>query len=161
MKKKIVSLALGAMMALSALTGCGESTYKAELPTASEQADIFVAPVEGLSEDFIKGMDISTVIAQEESGVKYYNEDGEEEDLFKILADSGINYIRVRVWNNPYDEDGNGYGGGNNDVEKAAKIGKRAAKYGMKLLVDFHYSDFWADPNKQYAPVEWKDKTVE
>ena len=109
MKKKIVSLALGAMMALSALTGCGESTYKAELPTASEEADIFVAPVEGLSEDFIKGMDISTVIAQEESGVKYYNEDGEEEDLFKILADSGINYIRVRVWNNPYDEDGNGY----------------------------------------------------
>ena len=117
---------------MSLLTGCG--SYSPKLPTGSEEADIFVAPVEGLSEDFIKGMDISSVIAEEESGVVYYDENGKEEDLFKILADSGVNYIRVRVWNDPYDEDGNGYGGGNNDVEKAATIGKRAAKYGMQLL---------------------------
>ena len=117
---------------MSLLTGCG--SYSPKLPTGSEEADIFVAPVEGLSEDFIKGMDISSVIAEEESGVVYYDENGKEEDLFKILADSGVNYIRVRVWNDPYDEDGNGYGGGNNDVEKAATIVKRAAKYGMQLL---------------------------
>ena len=132
MRKRIVSLFMVAATAMSLLTGCG--SYSPKLPTGSEEADIFVAPVEGLSEDFIKGMDISSVIAEEESGVVYYDENGKEEDLFKILADSGVNYIRVRVWNDPYDEDGNGYGGGNNDVEKAATIGKRAAKYGMQLL---------------------------
>lgn len=154
MRKRIVSGLLAAVLGVSLLTGCGG--YKPELPTESVEADIFVAPVENLPEDFIKGMDISSVIAEEESGVVYRNENGEEEDLFKILADSGVNYIRVRVWNDPYDEEGNGYGGGNCDVDKAVTIGKRASEYGMKLLVDFHYSDFWADPNKQYCPKAWK-----
>lgn len=135
--------------------------YVAELPTTAEEAEIYVEPIEGLSEDFIKGMDISSVIAEEESGVVYYNEDGEPQDLFQTLADAGVNYIRVRVWNDPYDENGEGYGGGNNDVEKAIQIGKRAADYGMKLLVDFHYSDFWADPAKQFAPKEWEQLTLE
>ena len=159
MRKRIVSLFMVAATVMSLLIGCG--SYSPKLPTGSEEADIFVAPVEGLSEDFIKGMDISSVIAEEESGVVYYDENGKEEDLFKILADSGVNYIRVRVWNDPYDEDGNGYGGGNNDVEKAATIGKRAAKYGMKLLVDFHYSDFWADPAKQQCPKAWRKKDID
>lgn len=173
MKKRILStIIIIAMIAVLAVVAMGNvssiknavrkaKAYKPTLPTASEEADIFVAPIEGISDDFIKGMDISSVIAEEESGVKYYNEKGEEEDLFKILADSGINYIRVRIWNHPYDEEGNGFGGGNCDVEKAAEIGRRAAEYGMKLLVDFHYSDFWADPNKQYCPEEWKDAELE
>ncbi len=114
--------------------------------------------------DFIKGMDISSIVALEKSGVKFYDDNGEE-DIFKILADHGVNYIRVRVWNDPFDSDGNGYGGGNNDIGKACEIGRRAAKYGMKLLVDFHYSDFWADPGKQKAPKAWEgfsiDKKVE
>ena len=117
--------------------------------------------IDNLPEDFIKGMDISSVLAEEASGVKYYNEEGEEEDLFKILADSGVNYIRVRVWNHPFDAEGNGYGGGNCDVETAKEIGKRAAKYGMKLNVDFHYSDFWADPKKQKCPDTWKGTTTD
>ena len=148
---------LVAALMLGMLTGCTKEngSYEAKLPTQTEEAEIYVEPIEGLSEDFIKGVDISSVLAEEESGVVYYNEDGKEEDLFKILADSGVNYIRVRVWNDPYDSDGNGYGGGNNDVAKAAEIGKRAAAYGMKLSVDFHYSDFWADPAKQFAPKEW------
>ncbi|MGN0142824.1 MAG: glycosyl hydrolase 53 family protein [Roseburia sp.] len=136
-------------------------SYTPTLPTGLEEADIFVEPVEGLSEDFICGMDISSVIAEEESGVVYYNEAGEEADLFQILADAGVNYIRVRVWNDPYDKNGNGYGGGNNDVEKAAEIGARAARCGLKLLVDFHYSDFWADPKKQMAPKAWAHLTFE
>lgn len=136
-----------------------QGEYVPELPTASEEADIFVEPVSGLSDNFIMGMDVSSVIAEEESGVVYYDEDGSEADLFQVLADAGVNYIRVRVWNDPYDADGNGYGGGNNDVEKAVQIGSRAAKYGMKLLVDFHYSDFWADPAKQMAPKGWEGYT--
>ena len=135
-------------------------SYTAALPEAKENADVFVEPVNGLSQDFIRGMDISSLIAEEESGVVYYDENGNARDIFEILADAGINYIRVRIWNHPYDADGNGYGGGNCDVEKAAQLGRRAAEHGMQLLVDFHYSDFWADPNKQYAPTEWARKDV-
>lgn len=109
--------------------------------------------------DFICGMDVSSMIAEEASGVVYYNEAGEQADLLEVLSDAGINYIRVRVWNDPYDADGNGYGGGNCDVKKAAEIGARAAEYGMKLLVDFHYSDFWADPSKQMVPKAWEGLT--
>jgi arabinogalactan endo-1,4-beta-galactosidase len=61
----------------------------------------------------------------------------------------------VRVWNDPFDKNGNGYGGGNCDIENAIAIGKRATEYGMKLLVNFHYSDFWADPSKQMIPKAW------
>jgi len=158
MKKRILSIVLLVAMAVSLLSGCGGNNYEVELPTQLvENAEIFVNPVEGISDDFIKGMDISSILSLEDSGVKFYNEAGEEQDIFKTLADAGINYIRVRVWNDPYDADGNGYGGGNCNAEVAAEIGKRAAKYGMKLLVDFHYSDFWADPAKQMAPKAWAD----
>ncbi len=130
--------------------------YFPELPTGSEEADVFVAPVDGIDDDFIRGADISTLLVEEASDVTYKNEKGEEEDLLKLLADAGVNYVRVRVWNDPYDEEGNGYGGGNCTAETAAEIGRRAAEYGMKLLVDFHYSDFWADPNKQFCPKAWR-----
>lgn len=129
--------------------------------TEPVEADIFVTQVAGLSKDFIKGVDISSIISQEQSGVKFYAADGRETDIFTLLAQAGVNYIRVRVWNQPYDKDGNGYGGGNSDVAKAAEIGKRAADAGMKLLVDFHYSDFWADPAKQKAPKAWSEYTLE
>jgi arabinogalactan endo-1,4-beta-galactosidase len=124
-------------------------------------ADIFVKKVDGLSPDFIKGVDVSSIISLEDSGVKFYNAAGEVQDIFKTLHESGVNYIRVRVWNNPYDVNGNGYGGGNNDLEKAIKIGKRATANGMKLLVDFHYSDFWADPAKQQVPKAWANLSFE
>lgn len=106
----------------------------------------------------VRGVDLSSIIAFEKSGQKFYYEDGKQGDIFDILKNSGVNYIRVRVWNNPYDtETGLGYGGGNNDIWKAIEIGKRATEKGMKVFVDFQYSDFWADPAKQYAPKEWKN----
>ena len=64
----------------------------------------------------------------------------------------GINYIRIRIWNDPFDSEGHGYGGSNNDIETAVKIGKRATKYGMKILASYHYSDFYADPGSQIVP---------
>lgn len=132
-----------------------------ELPEGPEEAEVYVEPVEGLSEDFIRGVDLSSVIAEEKSGVVYYNEEGKEQDIFQTLAQHGVNYIRVRVWNDPFDENGNGYGGGNNDTKTAAEIGARAAKYGMRLCVDYHYSDFWADPNKQQCPKAWEGMAIE
>ncbi|TKH45981.1 hypothetical protein C1I60_05985 [Paenibacillus terrae] len=120
-------------------------------------ADIFVKKVEGLKSDFIKGVDISSILSLEQSGVRFYNEQGTEQDIFQTLKKSGVNYIRVRVWNHPYDVKANGYGGGNNDLAKAIEIGKRATNNGLKLLVDFHYSDFWADPGKQHVPKVWQN----
>lgn len=147
--------ALSALLTAVILLSCGL------IPAYAQDTDIAVEPIEFNNPDFIRGMDVSSVISLENSGVVFRDENGEAQDLFRILADHGVNYIRVRVWNDPYDSDGNGYGGGNNDVAKAAQIGKRAAKYGMKLLVDLHYSDFWADPSKQTSPKAWKDMALE
>lgn len=132
-----------------------------DLPTEPQKESVYVQPIENLREDFIRGVDISSILAEEASGVVYYNENGEAQDIFEILAQNGVNYIRVRVWNDPYDESGNSYGGGGNDTAKAAEIGRRAAKYGMKLCVDYHYSDFWADPNKQMCPKAWEGMEIE
>ena len=130
------------------------------------QGDINVKKVEDLSEDFIMGLDISSVISEFNSGVTYQDFDGNVidniSDFCKFLKDDcGITNIRVRVWNDPYDSEGNGYGGGDNDVETAVKIAEGCADAGLKMLVDFHYSDFWADPSKQQPPKAWEDYGLE
>ena len=145
------------MLVLLALCLCLPAFAGAE--EASET--LYVKKVENLPEDFFFGMDVSSVLAEEASGVKYYDFNGNETDLFRLLADSGINLIRVRVWNNPYDDEGNGFGGGNCDIRTAVEIGKRATACGMKLLVDFHYSDFWADPSKQMVPRAWAGMDID
>lgn len=176
--KKILALCLSASLCSAALSGCGtdgagsdtetqESTSSSievttfPLPDGPEESDLYVEPISDISDDFIRGVDASSVLVEEKSGVTYYNFDGEEQDVFMTMAQSGVNYIRLRVWNDPYDENGNGYGGGNNDVATAIELGKRATKYGMKVCIDFHYSDFWADPKRQHAPKAWEGMSVE
>lgn len=164
MKKKITT-GIGIVLLALGIASCGskpqkQTIEKENVNLVSSSDSIYVKKVNNLDDEFILGMDASSVISLEDSGVKYYNYDGEEQDVFKTLAENGVNYIRVRVWNNPYDKNGHGYGGGNNDIDKAVEIGKRATKYGMKLMVDFHYSDFWADPAKQQAPKAWEGKSV-
>ena len=89
------------------------------------------------------------------------------QEFFNFLAKQGMNWVRIRVWNDPYDSNGNGYGGGTNDLAKAITMGQWATNAGMKVLIDFHYSDGWADPSRQTAPKAWKsfdgdpDKTAE
>ena len=151
MNGRIIILALLVLCLCLPLLACAE--------TASET--LYVKKVENLPDDFIFGMDVSSVLAEEASGVKYYDFDGKEADLFRVLADSGINHIRVRVWNDPFDDEGHGFGGGNCDISTAVEIGKRATACGMKLIVDFHYSDFWADPKKQMVPRAWKSMDSE
>ena len=151
--KKIVLLSALLLM----LTSCQSRNIPSQEYFHSTLA---IDKVENLSSSFIKGMDVSSLISLEQSGVKYYDIDNKEKDLLEILSLHGINYIRVRIWNNPYTSLGEGYGGGNSDLEKAIEIGKRAKKYKQKLFVDFHYSDFWADPSKQYAPKEWKNYSL-
>lgn len=172
--KQLLASVVAMTLLATGITGCTKGTedgnavgdtnvevYQAALPTEVQDSEIYVAPINGIDENFIRGMDISSLLVEEASGVKYFDEAGQEQDLFKILADNGVNYIRVRVWNNPYDEAGNGYGGGNCDASTAATLGSRAAAYGMKLNVDFHYSDFWADPSKQMCPKAWADMNID
>lgn len=161
MKQKSILCLFLAMLIVLSMGGCaaGPQIEKPEIMT--EGTDLYVRKVENLPEDFIMGMDASSVLAEEASGVKYYGFDGTEQDVFKTLAEAGVNYIRVRIWNDPFDAEGHGYGGGNCDINTALEIGKRATKYGMKLLVNFHYSDFWADPGKQMVPKAWEGFTVE
>ena len=151
-------LALGLAAVLLAACGAVPEEQEGSEPPVEQivtSDSLYVSKVENMPEDFILGMDASCVPALERSGVKYYDFDGTQKDVFEILRANGINYIRVRIWNDPYDENGNGYGGGNCDLDNAIAIGKRATANGMKLLVDFHYSDFWADPAKQMVPKAW------
>lgn len=145
---------------------CTTITSKApEIDTSVDNDDIVVEKVKNLSSDFIMGMDISSVITELGSGVVYKDYSGKEiknvTDFCKFLAENGINHIRVRVWNDPYDSNGNGYGGGNNDVATAKKIADACHSAGIKMLVDFHCSDFWTDPSKQMVPKAWKGYTVD
>lgn len=145
----------------------GSKTPSVQLPDYSDvtaldrPSEIFVEKVDNLVDNFWFGVDVSTVMAEEESGVVYYNEDGEEQDLFRTLKENGVNAVRIRVWNDPWDANGNSYGGGHNDLETAIAIGQRATSYGMDVLIDFHYSDFWADPAKQMAPKAWAEMSAE
>lgn len=199
----------------------GIKNVSLEASQAVKNAPITVQKVDGLSNDFIHGVDVSTYISEVQSGVKYYDENNNEKNLFEILRDAGVNYVRLRLWNCPYviDEDGNykyvdeagteykasqvaktekkwiiepqtnvspddpsyfegagydeyfladgtqvyreGYGAGNCGIENVTEMGKIATYYGMKVLLDFHYSDFWADPKKQSVPKAWKGMNLE
>lgn len=75
--KKILSAVMAALLAAGCLTGCGSQRRSAILPDKPEESSIYMEPIDGISKDFIKGMDISSIIAEEESGVIYYNENGE------------------------------------------------------------------------------------
>lgn len=159
---RLLALCLSVGLGLGILSACGtkdDDTITFALPTEAENSDVYVEAIPDISDDFIRGMDASSVLVEEKSSVKYYNFEGEEQDVFMTLAQAGVNYIRLRVWNDPYDQNGNGYGGGNNDVATAIELGKRASKYGMKVCIDFHYSDFWADPKRQHAPKAWEGMT--
>lgn len=119
-------------------------------------AAVQVNPIENLSTDFIKGADVSIMPELERNGTKFYD-NGIEQDGLTILKNHGVNWIRVRIWNNPYVVGPEGVGGGNTDEVKAIEMAKRAKALGMKVLVDFHYSDFWVDPGQQKKPDAWKN----
>ena len=124
--------------------------------TGLKDQKVTIKKVKGMSESSIRGMDISSYLALKKAGVKYYDYEGNETPLLKVLHDNGINYIRIRIWNDPFNADGETYGGGGNDVSTGVEIAKEAAQYDMKVLLDFHYSDFWAEPAVQLVPKAWK-----
>jgi arabinogalactan endo-1,4-beta-galactosidase len=138
----------------------GFSSYEPGTSTNDEAYDyddiIVNTPTNVLNSDFAYGVDCSIVHEIESLGGIYYNENGEEEDVFKILANDGVNYVRLRLWMDPYnDETGAKYGGGTNDLRTDIYLASRAKAAGLKVMIDFHYSDFWVDPSHYYAPKAW------
>lgn len=106
-------------------------------------------------DQFLKGMDISSLLEVEQLGGVFYDK-GEKKELLTILKSYGVNAIRLRLWNAPYSEAGEPYGAGQNDIVATKLLAHRAIEKGMGYLLDFHYSDFWADPGKQMIPKAWR-----
>ena len=108
---------------------------------------------------FVKGMDLSTLLELERCGAKYYD-NGEERDLLAIMKSYDVDTIRIRLWNDPWSETGESYGAGENELKTSLEIAKRVTAAGFGVLLNFHYSDFWADPGKQIKPKAWADYGV-
>ncbi|TYP78097.1 glycosyl hydrolase 53 family protein [Paenibacillus methanolicus] len=128
----------------------GSFTVAGTVEGASVQSSATV-DVSWYRDDFVRGVDISTLTAIEDNGGRYFDENGTERDLLDILKDRGVNYVRLRQWNNPTKSDGY------NDLDDVVRMAARVKAKGMKLLVDFHYSDDWAHPGQQVRPAAWKD----
>ena len=101
---------------------------------------------------FAKGADISWLPQMEATGYIFYNQKGVKQDCFKILKNLGINSVRLRTFVNPNKDKASGHCSKDETVAMAL----RAKKYGMRVMIDFHYSDSWADPGKQVKPKAWE-----
>lgn len=101
----------------------------------------------------IMGADVSSLKKSEDKGGIYTYEDGTPGDALKILKDHGVNFIRLRLWVDPAD--------GYHDKAELLAMVRRAHDLGLQVLVDFHYSDTWADPGKQIKPAAWKNLDIE
>lgn len=159
--KKLIAKTMAVVSMISMCVGAAVMPQQEEAQAATSISG--VSQVSYMTDDFARGVDISAVTALENSGASYSYLDGTSGDIFDILAGAGVNYVRIRIWNNPYDSASpyKGYGAGNCDLYNAKVLGKRATDAGMKVFIDFHYSDFWADPAKQYAPKEWADYSLD
>lgn len=102
---------------------------------------------------FAKGSDVGWLKQMEEEGYKFYNDEGYDEDCLKILQDHNMNSIRLRVWVNPKDK--------HCSKDEVVEMAKRAKNIGFRIMIDLHYSDSWADPEKQFKPEAWKNHSVQ
>ena len=128
-----------------AMTACSSSSTKEE--ELKEEKEEVV--------DFYKGADISWVTEMESKGHQFYNNEGQERECTALMKEYGMNAIRLRVWVDPSNHDN-----WCNKEDVLVKA-KRAKALGMEVMVDFHYSDWWADPAKQNIPASWKGHSYE
>lgn len=175
MKKNFINILVASLLVFS-ITACNEITYPENLAvkpgsvagkTFTEYEDLNIQPVAAsLSEEYMRGVDASEVKALEECGIKFYDSDNTEKDVFEIFANHGVNWVRLRIWNDytvamdsTYGNLGSDYWApyGWNNLSRTIAMAKRAKAHGLKVLLDFHYSDNWADPSKQFLPEMWSD----
>ncbi len=119
-----------------------------------------ILPFKATPIDKMLGADISFLPELENKGMKFYDLDGKEKDAVKILKDHGLNYVRLRIFNDPARDSGYSPQKGFCDLQHTLQMAKRTKDAGMKLLLDFHYSDYWADPQQQYMPKAWRGKSI-
>lgn len=130
--------------AFSIIVSC---SGKGDNPTPKPPADTTIT----LHTGFAKGADISWVTQMEATGMKFYDKTGKQTDLFQLMKNLGMNSIRLRAWVNPTD-------GWCNTDDLIAKA-KRANALGLRIMIDLHYSDVWADPGHQTKPAAWASIT--
>lgn len=118
-----------------------------------------VSSISNLGKDFYNGFDISSVKALYDNGAKFFNKNNEEESLFYILKDNGINWIRLKLFVDPFTPNGISYGSGEASLDNVLWEAKEVKHAGLKFLLDFHYSDYWTHPGQQIVPKAWKDAT--
>lgn len=102
---------------------------------------------------FAKGADISWLPQMEAAGIVHRDYDGTPKDCLLILKENGIDTVRLRVWVNPSNDPQRGHC----SKEEVVDLAVRAKKLGLRIMIDFHYSDSWADPKQQTKPSAWKD----
>ncbi|MBR1402860.1 MAG: glycosyl hydrolase 53 family protein [Treponema sp.] len=122
-----------------------------------------------IDDDFVRGFDASYVDYYEHDlGNTYYDTDGTETDFFVILKNHAFDTVRLRIWVDPENAEENGIVSGDNSwarsglntLERTLRLARRAKDAGLKVLLDFHYSDYWADPGKQIIPYSWQSSTT-
>lgn len=152
MNSKKISRAV--FLSAIALFSCAVASAKPSKESAS-QSDVFSLGAK-IPSDFMRGFDASTVDFLEENGAAYYDESGQKQDVFKILKSHGVNWVRLRIWHDSSKNDE----AGDNCLERTIRMAKRIKSHGMNFLLDFHYSDTWADPGKQMRPSAWDDAST-
>lgn len=105
-------------------------------------------------------MDVSSLPEQTTLGARYFDR-GQEASALEILKRYGADSLRIRLWNDPYSEDGRPYGAGTSDYRRLEQLAEEGKELGYSWLLDFQYSDFWADPEKQFLPKAWRGLTAD
>ncbi len=147
MKTTLKSILL--IAAFMSITSCGND----DTPSFSEQSSGASSSTAIDTSSFAKGADVSWITEMEANNVKFYNAAGKETECMELMKSLGINSVRLRVWVNPSD-------GWCNKEDVIAKAW-RAHNLGLRLMIDFHYSDTWADPSAQYKPAAWEGLGLE
>ena len=142
MKKKIHYI-LATALATFFFTACGENFNQTE---------------DASTTTFVRGADISWLPEMEADNVKFYKSNGEEADCYDVLKEVGINAIRLRVW---VDSSKSPYQAKCCDKDATVANAIRAKAAGMDVMIDFHYSDWFADPSRQETPADWKELDIE
>ncbi len=149
--KKLLFLALLAMvsMGMMSCSSGDDGTETNNPPVVNPGEEQTPTPEVGT---YAKGADVSWVTEMESKNIKFYDKSGTQTECMALMKSLGINSIRLRVWVNP----ANGWNGKADVLKKAL----RAKSLGLRLMIDFHYSDSWADPGKQPIPAAWKGHTI-
>ncbi|QNB16970.1 glycoside hydrolase family 53 protein [Paraburkholderia tropica] len=142
---------------------CTALASGASLPGLARAGETENGAREAPGEHLAMGADVSTLLELEANGARFYDH-GKADDCLRIFKRHGLDAIRIKVWNDPGNPDyfpaNQSPATGYNNAKHVRVLARRAAELGLRVLIDFHYSDWWADPGKQYPPHAWAGKDL-